>query len=77
MVLNSHVFYNTAKKSSASQKLESKEQRSSLGAPGVVSEKPQPGFLKRRFPSNEFANSSPEVAPQGNPRDEEKARCLF
>jgi hypothetical protein len=36
---------------------------SNRGASGVVSEKPQPGFIKARLSSTEFPNSSPEVAP--------------
>lgn len=39
----------------------------------MVSEKPQPVFFRARFPSTLLANSSPEAAPQENPRDKEES----
>jgi hypothetical protein len=47
------------------------------GALEVVSEEPQPGFLRVRFLSTKFANSSPEGAPGGNSRDEKKNFGIF
>jgi len=43
----------------------------------VVSEEPQPRSRRFQFPSTKFPNSSPEVAPEENSRDEKKNLGIF